>query len=66
MASNLIAMASELTNNGLEPTQLANNDLEPNSGGLPTLLTMASNLIAMASQLTNNGLEPNSDGLPTY
>ena len=56
MASNLIAMASQLTNNGLEP----------NSDGLTNLLTVASNLIAMASQHTNNGLEPNSDGLPTY
>ena len=48
-------MASQLTNNGLEPNAMASN-----------LLTMASNLIAMASQLTNNGLEPNSDGLSTY
>ena len=33
-------MASQLTNNGLEPiamgSQLTNNGLEPNSDGLPT------------------------------
>ena len=60
MASNLIAMASNLTNSdGLKPTsdglQPNSNGLQPNSDGLkPT---------SDGLQPNSNGLQPNSDGL---